>query len=118
MTAKAEDAFKADTIHPAGSAGVPRPARAAVVHAIGVDVAWHHVRFGLVPVDSRSGSSPIDWVQHVEELHCLISISELRGGHHHPYGSVSVLAAVFPDTGDVRADIPRIRRGVVERRRQ
>ena len=99
--AKPEDGFHSRAIHPAGRSGVPGPTAAARVRPLRVDVAGHHVRLDLVPVEARARARVVDRIQDREELAGLVSVAQGREGDDRPNGGVRVLSAVLAHSRDV-----------------
>ena len=81
-------------------------------------VPGNRKRLAFVALDVRRRSRAVNWIEHVEELCCLVSASHLRDRHDHPHRRMGVLPTIFADSGRVPLDVARVVDGAVERRRE
>src|SRR5436190_6608644 len=114
LHAKSENPLEAGPVHPAGRAGVPRPAAAPDVRRYRIDVCGDDVGLHLVAVYVCARGGAVDRIEEREQLRRLVPLPEDCVRDHRPGGGVSVLPAVFPDTGRIALDVARIERRAVE----
>ena len=105
-------------VHPARRPGVPRPAAAADMHRMRVDVGGDRVWFDAIPLAVFGRPHVVDGIDHVEQFHRLVAHAEPRQGENHPGDRVCILTAVLADTGHIAFDVAGIVRHPIEWRRE
>ena len=106
---------------PAGTGRqVPTKLTRSLWIGVHIDPLIRRDRIGLDLVDRDLGRRVrvVDGVQHLEESRGAFGPSGFGQGLDHPQRRMGVLAAVFPHAGDIALDIARVRRSLIERRRE
>ena len=116
--ANPKDALDAGALHPARRAGVPCPAAAPDVAGGGVDIGRDHIGFHLIAIHVGACAGVVDRVEQAEQGGGLVTFSQARESHYGPQGGVGVLPAVLAQARRIALDIARVRRRMIERRRE
>src|SRR5712671_7528594 len=115
---ESQDLFNPDTVHPARGTGVPGPATLTDSALCAIYISGGYVRFSPIPGDLLRVASMLHRIHHREQAHGCASFSESRPCHCHPQRPMSVLAAIFAETGRISHDVAGVRSGMVEGRRK
>ena len=113
-----EKSLKGRLIHPTRRTRVPRPAAATNVHRVRIHVGRHHIRLRTVSFDRVARSHVVDRIDHVEELHRFVTLTEPRKRDDRPDGGVRVLPTVLAHAGKVTFDVSGIEGRPIERGRE
>ena len=114
LLADAEDILDARLVSPRSGAGIPRPAAAAGVLRVAVDVGSHTVRLDLVLEHVGERLCAVDGVDERIEVVGDVETALLELRHDVPHGAVCVLATVLAHADGVVHDVAGRRLRVAE----
>src|ERR1700681_4978718 len=115
---ESQDLFNPDTVHPARGTRIPGPAALTDSALCAIYIGRCYVRFSPIPSDLLRVASMLHRIHHREQAHGCATFSESRPCHCHPQCAMSVLAAIFTETGRISHDVAGVRSGMVEWRRK
>jgi len=118
VTTEAQHRLDGGLVHPPGRTGIPGPAAPADVLRVRVHVGRHDVGLGPVTFGALRRARVVDRVDHVEQFHRLVALSQPRECDHGPERGVRVLPAILPQAREIALDVPRVPGRAVEGRRQ
>src|SRR5450631_2230303 len=95
-------------VHPACRSGVPGPSATADMRLCRIYVGTYHIRLDFVAMYSSAGACMVDGIEQRKKLSRAIAVTQHRECQRGPYGGVSVLATILPQSWRIGFDVARV----------